>query len=206
MATPPPAGWPGTLEEPETRFDPDSHPATARALRGLQSAANINETTGALQYPRGNPSSHGSLVACLELEERETKDEGLAVLSFDIDLTLATGEQDEEGLVLIDPSEISRLQQLGYIVGTCSDREPSDQRQMADRLGQQPHFTIPKELLEWARRLLPGTLHLHVGDDPKRDRAIALAAGWTYQTPEQYTRTARGPKELWPGERNSQED
>ena len=127
-------------------------------------------------------------------------------MSFDIDLTLFTSQQDEEGLGLIDPAEISRLQRLGYIVGACSDREPSDQLSLLETLEQEPHFAIPKEMLEWAKRRLPGSLHLHVGDDPQRDRAIALAAGWTYQTPAEYTRTARGRRELWPGRRNSQED
>ena len=196
MATPPTTGWPGNLGEPETRFDPESHPAAARALSVLRSAANIEEVTAALRRPRGDQRAHLALVCCLQRAEQDARNHSLAVVSFDIDLTLATGQQDEEGLTLIDPSEISRLQGLGYIVGTCSDREPSDQQTLLETLEQQPHFTIPKEMLAWARKLLPGAMHLHVGDDPQRDRAIALDGGWAYQTPAQYVGNAPAPDEL----------
>ena len=49
----------------------------------------------------------------------------MRVISFDIDLTLSIGGDHEDNAVLIAPTEISRLQGLGYIVGTCSDREPT---------------------------------------------------------------------------------
>ena len=170
-------------------------PGAARALQVLQAAADIDDASGALQHPRGTPATHRALVACLLQAEREASNDGLAVISLDIDLALVTGERNEEGLTLIDPSEISRLQRLGYIVGTCSDREPSDQLRLMETLGQNPDFAIPKELLAWARRLLPGSRHLHMGDDPQRDRDIALEGGWTYQTPGEYTRAARAAQE-----------
>ena len=203
MATPPKSGDSAALQEPRKRFERDRHPEAEHALKILEAAANVNELTGTLMFPGATPYAHRALTACLEQAETQTRDHGLPVVSFDIDLTLATGEQDEEGLLLIDPAEISRLQALGYIVGSCSDREPSDQRGLMETLGQSPNFAIPKELLAWARRLLPGAMHLHVGDDPQRDEAVAMAAGWRYQTPGDYTRRAAEPEELRPGEQNN---
>ena len=175
MTTPPIADWPGTLEGPETRFDPDSHPAAASAM----------------QYPRGaNSTLHQVLITWLENAERDTDDHGLSILSSDIDLTLSTGDEDEQGQALIQPAEISRLQRPGFIVGTCSDREPSDQLRLMESLGQHPHFASPKELLACARRLRPGNLHLHVGDDPERDRAMALG---TAAEPTSHRRSTPAP-------------
>ena len=168
-------------------------------------AANIDESTGALRYPRGaNSTRHQALITCLEWAERETEDHGLSILSFDIDLTLATGDQDEEGPALIHPAEISRLKRLGYIVGTCSDREPSDQLRLMETLGQHPHFAIPNEHLAWtqaaaarqpapARRRRPGTGSRH---GPGQRLSLPATGG---VHPHR-----RGPHELWPGSGDSQ--
>lgn len=51
---------------------------------------------------------------------------GMKVVSFD--LTLRTSEDHKEQATLIDPEAINALQRLGYIVSTCSEREPTDQR------------------------------------------------------------------------------
>ena len=107
-------------------------------------------------------------------------------MSFDIDLTIRTGDEYETHATLLDPAVITQLQQLGYIVGTCSDREPSDQRITLRVLGQEPDFCIPKEMLAWTKALLPGQQHRHVGDDRQRDRDVAQQAGWAHQWPDQF--------------------
>ena len=97
----------------------------------------------------------------------------MSVYSFDIDLTLQLPEDtaNEHGAVPI--RYLRHLQTTGHIVGTCSDREPSNQRDAMQRLGFSPDFCIPKELLDITGKLLPGARLVHVGDDDARDREIA---------------------------------
>ena len=127
-----------------------------------------------------------AITQFIQAKAELTVNHAMGVISFDIDLTLRTGDDHEDNTILIDPEKISELQRIGYIVGTCSDREPSDQRQTLNALGQQPHFCIPKEMLTWARDLIPAETHLHIGDDDRRDREIALRSGWEHQWPDQF--------------------
>ena len=83
---------------------------------------------------------------------------------------------------------LAELRAQGYIVGTCSDREPADQLETMRALGFTPDFCIPKEMLGTAGELLDGARLIHVGDDEERDRRIAQENGWTH---------------LWPHEHNS---
>ena len=172
-------------ESPRVDYDPERFKDVREAIELLNEVALLDEKTACIQYPAGAQEKYNEITGLLQTKADGAVNHGMAVVSFDIDLTLRTGEEYEYHMPLIDPEEISRLQGLGYIVGTCSDREPSDQRRTLEALGQEPHFCIPKEMLGWARELLPADLHLHVGDDRERDRRIALESGWDH---------------LWPGE------
>ena len=112
-----------------------------------------------------------------------TESDGMSVYSFDIDLTLQLPEDtaNEHGAVPI--RYLRHLQTTGHIVGTCSDREPSNQRDEMQRLGFSPDFCIPKELLDITGKLLPGARLVHVGDDDARDREIAERGGWIHRWP-----------------------
>ena len=157
-----------------------------QALDLLNHVALLDETTACIQYPAGDPA-HSQQVSQLLLEHAgRAANHDLYIISFDIDLTLRTGDDYEENIPLIEPHAISRLQELGYVVGTCSDREPSDQRKTLQDLGQTPHFCIPKEMLDWTKQLIPAAAHLHIGDDAKRDRDIALRSGWDHQWPSNF--------------------
>lgn len=96
----------------------------------------------------------------------------LKVWSFDIDLTLELAEDEPRCRGVISVSQLYRLQRH-TVVGTCSDREPSEQRLVMNELGFQPDFCIPKNLLRTLAALLPDAMLVHVGDDPQRDRDIA---------------------------------
>lgn len=180
---------------PAVSYHPDTHPDVAEALDLLNHMALIDQNTQCLSYPNGSPEAHRAATEILSERADQAADHRLSIISLDIDLTLRIGE-DYEDESMIHPSEISRLQQLGYIVGTCSDREPTDQRETLAALGQQPDFYIPKEMLAWAKKLLPGESHLHVGDDQRRDRDIAHQAGFRHQWPQEFQATQSGPNPL----------
>ena len=177
------------MAEPAVRYEPRRFPDLQEALDLLNQVALLDQETACIQYPAGDPDQHEAAVEMLREKADRTVNHGISVLSFDIDLTLQTGGEQEEGLVLIEPDVISELQQLGYVVGTCSDREPDDQKKTLQATGQEPHFCIPKEMLGWVKVLIPGERHLHVGDDQKRDRDIAHATGWEHRWPHEFPGT-----------------
>ena len=110
------------------------------------------------------------------------------VWSFDIDLTIQLPEDvlGCEGAIPIE--RLKELQAYGYVVGTCSDRAPSDQWEIMVALGFYPNFCISKEELHIAALSLDYHI-IHVGDDEQRDKMIATNAGcdflWPYEL-EQY--------------------
>ena len=101
----------------------------------------------------------------------------MRIRSFDIDLTIRLPEDEEGRNRLVSPEVLRDLQKSGTIVGTCSDREPSDQRAAMQSVGFEPDFCIPKEMLAHLRRMAPNADLVHIGDDALRDRAIAEWAG-----------------------------
>ena len=170
-------------------YDPDHFPDVRAALDLINTTALLDERTACIQHPSGNPDHHREVTNLLQARADGAAQHRMRVISFDIDLTLRTGLDYETNAVLIEPSEITRLQGLGYIVGTCSDRTPTDQKDLMDTLQQAPHFCIPKEMLEWTRKLIPAASHLHIGDDDRRDRRdrqIAEKSGWQHQWPDEY--------------------
>ena len=175
--------------EPAVWYDQDEFPDVQQALDLLNEIALLDEQTACIQYPSGSPEQHQAAIEALQAQAERMADHGLEVVSFDIDLTLATGQDDEDEITLIDPAVITRMQQMGYVVGTCSDRGPNNQWETMATLGQQPHFCIPKEMLGWTKVLVPGNSHLHVGDDQRRDRDIAERSGWTHQWPDEFNET-----------------
>ena len=181
-------------EEPEhRRYSPEHCPETRRQLDFLQELARYDEGERSLTHPPGG--EHGTEAkTLLERLERLAQEgrgnaEDLEVASFDIDLTIHLPDEDDptaRGSVPI--RRLGELQEEGYIVGTCSDREPSDQLQTMEKLGFTPDFCIPKELLNAARMLLDGASLTHVGDDERRDRQMAERNGWQHLWPWEHGR------------------
>ena len=176
--------------EPAVNYDPERFPDVREAIDLLNATALLDEDTACIQYPAGDPEQHRETTELLQERANCAVNHGLSVISFDIDLTIRIGEDHEDHMQLVNPEEIARLQRLGHIVGTCSDREPTDQRETLLALGQVPHFCIPKEMLSWAKALIPAKTHLHVGDDRKRDQDMAVNSGWEHQWPDEFARAA----------------
>ena len=187
-----PEEHPDEQEKDWEHYESVRRPEVARRLELLNELAILNGQDPSLTHP-GLGQNGQILEARARFEEaieeaiadlnRKPDAPGFRVASFDIDLTLAIPEDDDNTYGVIDPAELSRLQAEGWIVGTCSDRDPSDQQAVMYQAGVKPDFCIPKELLSWARRLLPGAELNHTGDDAQRDRAIAEASGWQHQWP-----------------------
>ena len=103
-----------------------------------------------------------------------------SVYAWDIDLTLMMPDDDDGFGGEIKVSELHALRDAGAVVGTCSDRIPSEQLAVMGEAGFEPDFAISKELLGFARRLLGARSQTLIGDDPARDREMALFQGWEH--------------------------
>ena len=179
-------------EEPERepeRYDPAAHPRVAERLAVLNELALWDEKDREITYPRAAGPGMDTLALLLRAEAatRGAESTPLRIASFDIDLTVSIPEDElYEDHSPVPPEELLRLKAEGWVVGTCSDREPTGQQALMESLGITPDFCIPKELLDQARRLLPGAELFHIGDDPKRDRDIAHKSGWQHRWPAEW--------------------
>ena len=97
------------------------------------------------------------------------------VLSFDIDGTLEIGEPP--GPITI--AMVKRAQELGYIVGSCSDRPAGLQRAMWERLGITVGFTVLKHKMVDARAQCEADEYFHVGA-ADRDNFYTTQSGFTF--------------------------
>ncbi|MFH1560162.1 MAG: hypothetical protein ABID84_01950 [Chloroflexota bacterium] len=97
------------------------------------------------------------------------------LISFDIDGTLETGI--EPGPLTI--AMVRRAQELGYIIGSCSDRPVSAQRAMWERQGVVVDFTVLKHMLEEVRTQFEADEYFHIGDTDL-DRHYAVLAGFEF--------------------------
>jgi hypothetical protein len=94
------------------------------------------------------------------------------IVSFDIDGTLEFG--DPPGPVPV--STVLAVQQAGAVVGSASDRLPSDQRRLWDGARVLVGFAVPKHQLPGLPGRFPGYPLVHIGDGIG-DRLSARAAG-----------------------------
>ena len=96
------------------------------------------------------------------------------IVSLDIDDTI---DLNDGYPAPISWTQVRELQDAGWMVGSCSDRPPSDQRRVWAEAGLTEAFAIPKELLHGLRSLHPELEVHHVGDSAERDELPALAQG-----------------------------
>jgi len=97
------------------------------------------------------------------------------LVSFDIDGTLEVGHPP--GIVPI--ALVRRAQQLGYLVGSCSDRPISYQQAMWERVSIVADFTALKHRLDDVKSRFPADAYYHIGDTDL-DHFFATAAGFHF--------------------------
>jgi len=100
---------------------------------------------------------------------------GQTVLSFDIDGTLEEG--DPPGPIGMDL--VARAIELGYVVGSASDRTISEQRKIWERQGFEVHFVTHKHHLHQVAARFPDHRLIHVGDTDV-DAHYAQLAGFEF--------------------------
>ena len=113
----------------------------------------------------------------------------LSVLSFDIDGTLEIG--DPPGIVPI--ALVRRAQQLGFVVGSCSDRPLSFQAAMWERLEVVADFTVLKHRLADLKSRFGAAAYYHVGDTDV-DEHMATLAGFRFLRADRAAHQAWGPE------------
>jgi phosphoglycolate phosphatase-like HAD superfamily hydrolase len=102
------------------------------------------------------------------------------VISFDIDGTLECG--DPPGGITIEM--VKRAQEMGFIIGSCSDRSATSQKTVWDKNSVEPSFTALKHMLDNVKEQIPADRYLHIGDRDL-DQQFAQQAGfeflWTHE-------------------------
>lgn len=111
------------------------------------------------------------------------------VLSFDIDGTLEIG--DPPGIIPI--ALVRRAKQLGYLVGSCSDRPISFQQAMWERLHVAADFTVLKHRLADLKSRFDAAAYYHVGDTDI-DEHFAVVAGFLFLRADAVAHRAWGPE------------
>ena len=99
----------------------------------------------------------------------------LILVSFDIDGTLEVGQPP--GIVPI--SLVRRAQELGYLVGSCSDRPLSYQQAMWERVAIVADFIALKHRLDEVKARFPAAAYYHIGDTDI-DQFFAEGAGFRF--------------------------
>jgi hypothetical protein len=101
------------------------------------------------------------------------------LISFDIDGTLETG--DPPGYITM--ALVRKALELGYIIGSCSDRTVSQQKRMWEQHGITVSFTVLKHHLDRVRAEFSAEQYLHIGDT-NIDRHYAERNGFAYFFPD----------------------
>lgn len=84
---------------------------------------------------------------------------------------------DPPGPVAVDLVRAAR--EMGFVVGSCSDRTLSNQSRLWQEAGVEVHFTVLKQNLSQVREAFSFERYLHVGDT-EIDRMMARLAGFDF--------------------------
>jgi hypothetical protein len=101
------------------------------------------------------------------------------LISFDIDGTLEVG--DPPGSITM--ARVRQALELGYIVGSCSDRPVSHQRRMWLEHGIAVSFTVLKHQLDRVKAEFSAEQYYHIGDT-NMDRHYAERNGFAFFYPD----------------------
>lgn len=99
----------------------------------------------------------------------------IELISFDIDGTLEMG--DPPGIITLDM--VRRARQLGYLIGSCSDRPISVQNRLWEAQQIAVDFTVLKHRLEAVRSQFSAAVYYHIGDT-HTDQHYAQRAGFQF--------------------------
>jgi len=99
----------------------------------------------------------------------------LFVLSFDIDGTLDLGDPPGG----ITREMVLRAKESGFIIGSCSDRSPSSQQLIWEKLQIEPDFLARKHMLDEVKTNFAAARYLHIGDRDL-DKQFAEMAGFDF--------------------------
>ena len=102
------------------------------------------------------------------------------LISFDIDGTLEVG--DPPGCITMDM--VRRAIDLGFIIGSCSDRTVTNQRNIWRTHDIEVEFTVLKHQLELVKEQFDASEYNHIGDT-NIDQQYAERAGFTFFLPDQ---------------------
>ena len=101
------------------------------------------------------------------------------LISFDIDGTLEVG--DPPGYITMEM--VRRAKDLGYIIGSCSDRTLSNQRRIWMEHDISVAFTVLKHQLDLVKAEFNAERYYHIGDTDM-DRHYAERAGFAFFYPD----------------------
>jgi len=99
----------------------------------------------------------------------------IELISFDIDGTLEMG--DPPGIITLDM--VRRARQLGYLIGSCSDRPIGVQTRLWEEQQIAVDFTVLKHRLEDVRSQFSAAVYYHIGDT-YADQHYAERAGFRF--------------------------
>jgi len=97
------------------------------------------------------------------------------LISFDIDGTLDFG--DPPGGITVEM--VRKAKNLGFLIGSCSDRFPSAQRTLWAANNVEIDFVSPKHMLKEVKARFEAERYLHIGDR-ELDRQVAEQAGFEF--------------------------
>lgn len=97
------------------------------------------------------------------------------LISFDIDGTLEVGEPP--GGIAMD--SVRQLKELGYLIGSRSDRTVSEQQRIWENHGISVEFTVLKHRLNDVKEQFTADVYYHIGDS-EADHRASLQAGFDF--------------------------
>ena len=113
------------------------------------------------------------------------------LISFDIDGTLEVG--DPPGLVTMDM--VRDFKELGFVIGSCSDRPISHQDRLWEEHSIDADFTVLKQNLDDVKARFSVDVYYHVGDT-EMDRYFADRSGFRFILADDAVRELHGPDML----------
>ena len=103
------------------------------------------------------------------------------LISFDIDGTLEVG--DPPGILTMDL--VRRTKEMGFLIGSCSDRPLSGQRAIWEQHNIPVDFVVSKHMLPDVKAKFEADVYYHIGDREDLDKKYALEAGFEFLWPHE---------------------